>query len=102
MESLTLGELLGLVPSLGPTGLLAVALWLWLVDRRVMLRADHVEAMAAQGEAHERELAERDRRIARLEREADGWRDIALRGTGLLEQAAPFLSSSSQPGEAQP
>lgn len=99
MGAVTLGEFFALLPQLGGYGGLAFLVWLLVFDKRLMLRSDHTDALTEQRAGSDRDLAERDHQIARLQQESDGWRDIALRGAGILEQAAPFLSSSRKAGQ---
>lgn len=98
MGAITIGEFFAVLPQLGGFGGLAFIVWLLVFDKRLMLREDHAAALAEQRAGADRDLAERERQITRLQQESDGWRDIALRGAGILEQAAPFLSSSRKAG----
>lgn len=90
---MTIGDFFTVLPQLGGYGGLAFIVWLLVFDKRLMLRSDHTDALTEHRAGADRDLAERERQITRLQQEADGWRDIALRGAGILEQAAPFLSS---------
>lgn len=108
MESVTIVEIINLLPSMGVSGLLLFFLWLILVDKRLMLRSDHEKQLTDQADSHAREMAEKDREMAekdrqlrRAEAEGDGWRDIALRNTGLLEQAAPILTGRERREETR-
>lgn len=98
MGAMTLGEFFALIPQLGGYGGLAFLIWLLVFDKRLMLRSDHTEAVTETRAGHERDLAERERQILRLQQESDNWRDIALRGAGILEKAAPFLAPTRTVG----
>ncbi len=99
MESGGFVEIISLLPQLGLGGIgtaLMLVLWLIVVDKRLMLRSDHDQSMEHQSKAHEREVEDLHRQLRRREMESDGWRDIALRNTGLLEQIAPATRRDGQ------
>lgn len=92
---------------------LVLLLYMLTIGRQLMLRADHIDVIATRQKASDDLLAATERfyqdrladMAAQLERsrtEGDGWKEMALTGTGVLVDVARALPGPASPPPASP
>lgn len=110
---ISLSQFIEAIGSKSGWAVLVLLLYMLTIGRQLMLRADHLDTIATRDKAAADLLAATERfyqdrlvdMAAQLERsrtEGDGWKEMALAGTGVLVDVARALPSQTSPPPASP